>query len=192
MCFYCCSIWDPDDDSTSHTVCDCWGQYACIWSQQQPGENGEWMMSERWKWMVKWICETKDVLVPIPVQTHYVISEGQTELESKQTVPQNTTQAHTEHLEQQSTNQQATTQYIITTTTNGSGTSEVHITKPWTVSASARTNPQTDPACRPQQLVRTWMNKHSHMHIDTDLCTYRDKRMGWLDNRHSFMCLGSV
>ncbi|TKS80717.1 Zinc finger protein 10 [Collichthys lucidus] len=62
--------------------------------------------------------------------THYVISEGQTELETKQTVPQNTTQAHTEHLEQQSTNQQATTQYIITTTTNGSGTSEVHITKP--------------------------------------------------------------
>lgn len=70
--------------------------------------------------------------VPIPVlQTHYVISEGQTELETKQTVPQNTTQAHTEHLEQQPNNQQATTQYIITTTTtNGSGTSEVHITKP--------------------------------------------------------------
>uniref|UniRef100_A0A4W6CJ00 PR domain zinc finger protein 10 n=1 Tax=Lates calcarifer TaxID=8187 RepID=A0A4W6CJ00_LATCA len=62
--------------------------------------------------------------------THYVISEGQTELETKQTVPQSTTQAHTEHLEQQPTNQQATTQYIITTTTNGSGTSEVHITKP--------------------------------------------------------------
>uniref|UniRef100_A0A671XR33 PR domain zinc finger protein 10 n=1 Tax=Sparus aurata TaxID=8175 RepID=A0A671XR33_SPAAU len=62
--------------------------------------------------------------------THYVISEGQTELDTKQTVPQNTNQAHTEHLEQQPTNQQATTQYIITTTTNGSGTSEVHITKP--------------------------------------------------------------
>ncbi|XP_071768627.1 PR domain zinc finger protein 10 [Centroberyx gerrardi] len=63
--------------------------------------------------------------------THYVISEGQTELEAKQvTVPQSTTQSHTEHLEQQPTNQQATTQYIITTTTNGSGTSEVHITKP--------------------------------------------------------------
>uniref|UniRef100_A0A8C4DP98 PR domain zinc finger protein 10 n=1 Tax=Dicentrarchus labrax TaxID=13489 RepID=A0A8C4DP98_DICLA len=62
--------------------------------------------------------------------THYVISEGQTELETKQTVPQTTTQAQTEHLEQQPTNQQATTQYIITTTTNGSGTSEVHITKP--------------------------------------------------------------
>uniref|UniRef100_A0A3B5BDI2 PR domain zinc finger protein 10 n=1 Tax=Stegastes partitus TaxID=144197 RepID=A0A3B5BDI2_9TELE len=62
--------------------------------------------------------------------THYVISEGQGELETKQTVPQSTTQAHTEHLEQQPANQQATTQYIITTTTNGSGTSEVHITKP--------------------------------------------------------------
>ncbi|XP_023139354.2 PR domain zinc finger protein 10 [Amphiprion ocellaris] len=62
--------------------------------------------------------------------THYVISEGQSELETKQTVPQSTTQAHTEHLEQQPANQQATTQYIITTTTNGSGTSEVHITKP--------------------------------------------------------------
>ncbi|XP_033953548.1 PR domain zinc finger protein 10 isoform X1 [Pseudochaenichthys georgianus] len=62
--------------------------------------------------------------------THYVISEGQTELETKQNVPQNTTQAHAEHLEQQPAHQQATTQYIITTTTNGSGTSEVHITKP--------------------------------------------------------------
>uniref|UniRef100_A0A7N8XQN7 PR domain zinc finger protein 10 n=1 Tax=Mastacembelus armatus TaxID=205130 RepID=A0A7N8XQN7_9TELE len=62
--------------------------------------------------------------------THYVISEGQTELETKQTAPQSTTQSHTEHLEQQPANQQATTQYIITTTTNGSGTSEVHITKP--------------------------------------------------------------
>ncbi|KAM3874907.1 PR domain zinc finger protein 10 isoform 2-T2 [Diretmus argenteus] len=64
--------------------------------------------------------------------THYVISEGQAELEAKQgTGPQSTTQGHAEHLEQQPTNQQqATTQYIITTTTNGSGTSEVHITKP--------------------------------------------------------------
>lgn len=72
---------------------------------------------------------TKNVLIPV-MQTHYVISEGQTELEAKQSVPQNTTQAHTEHLEQQPNNQQTTTQYIITTTTNGSGTSEVHITKP--------------------------------------------------------------
>uniref|UniRef100_A0A3Q1EG72 PR domain zinc finger protein 10 n=1 Tax=Acanthochromis polyacanthus TaxID=80966 RepID=A0A3Q1EG72_9TELE len=62
--------------------------------------------------------------------THYVISEGQSELETKQAVPQSTAQTHTEHLEQQPANQQATTQYIITTTTNGSGTSEVHITKP--------------------------------------------------------------
>lgn len=75
------------------------------------------------------ICGTKNVLIPV-MQTHYVISEGQTELETKQSVPQNTTQAHTEHLEQQPNNQQTTTQYIITTTTNGSGTSEVHITKP--------------------------------------------------------------
>ncbi|TDH14745.1 hypothetical protein EPR50_G00024060 [Perca flavescens] len=62
--------------------------------------------------------------------THYVISEGQTELDTKPTGPQSTTQAHAEHLEQQPANQQATTQYIITTTTNGSGASEVHITKP--------------------------------------------------------------
>lgn len=67
--------------------------------------------------------------------THYVISEGQAELETKQTPAPNTTQGHTEHLEQQQqqqqpTSQQTTTQYIITTTTNGSGTSEVHITKP--------------------------------------------------------------
>uniref|UniRef100_A0A1A8IYT7 PR domain containing 10 n=1 Tax=Nothobranchius kuhntae TaxID=321403 RepID=A0A1A8IYT7_NOTKU len=62
--------------------------------------------------------------------THYVISEGQSELETKQDAPQDTTPAQTEHLEQQPATQQATTQYIITTTTNGSGTSEVHITKP--------------------------------------------------------------
>ncbi|KAM6933224.1 PR domain zinc finger protein 10 isoform 2-T2 [Xenentodon cancila] len=61
--------------------------------------------------------------------THYVISEDQSELETKQT-PQSTSQAQTEHLEQQPTTQQATTQYIITTTTNGGGTSEIHITKP--------------------------------------------------------------
>uniref|UniRef100_A0A1A8GA42 PR domain zinc finger protein 10 n=1 Tax=Nothobranchius korthausae TaxID=1143690 RepID=A0A1A8GA42_9TELE len=62
--------------------------------------------------------------------THFVISEGQSELDTKQDAPQDTTPARTEHLEQQSATQQATTQYIITTTTNGSGTSEVHITKP--------------------------------------------------------------
>ena len=64
------------------------------------------------------------------LQTHYVISEGQSELETKQAVPQSTAQTHGEDLEQQPPNQQAATQYIITTTTNGSGTSEVHITKP--------------------------------------------------------------
>uniref|UniRef100_H3DFU1 PR domain zinc finger protein 10 n=1 Tax=Tetraodon nigroviridis TaxID=99883 RepID=H3DFU1_TETNG len=62
--------------------------------------------------------------------THYVISEGQTELETKQNVAQNTTQAHAEHLEEQTASQPTTTQYIITTTTNSSGASEVHITKP--------------------------------------------------------------
>ncbi|XP_028320793.1 PR domain zinc finger protein 10 isoform X1 [Gouania willdenowi] len=66
--------------------------------------------------------------------THYVISEGQTELETKESVSAGTTQTHAEHLDQQQqqqpANQQPTTQYIITTTTNGSGPSEVHITKP--------------------------------------------------------------
>uniref|UniRef100_A0AAR2IUU1 PR domain zinc finger protein 10 n=1 Tax=Pygocentrus nattereri TaxID=42514 RepID=A0AAR2IUU1_PYGNA len=66
-----------------------------------------------------------------PVQTHYVISEGQAELDSKQVnAPPTTSQVHPDPLEQPSTNQQATTQYIITTTTNGAGASEVHITKP--------------------------------------------------------------
>lgn len=65
---------------------------------------------------------------PFPVpQTHYVISDGQTELETKP-VLQNANQAQSEQLEEQPANQQATTQYIITTTTNGN--SEVHITKP--------------------------------------------------------------
>ncbi|XP_056139182.1 PR domain zinc finger protein 10 [Lampris incognitus] len=65
------------------------------------------------------------------VKTTYVISEGQSELEAKQVAgPPSSAQGHAEHLEQQPANQQATTQYIITTTTNGSGTSEVHITKP--------------------------------------------------------------
>nr|XP_057936646.1 PR domain zinc finger protein 10 [Doryrhamphus excisus]XP_057936647.1 PR domain zinc finger protein 10 [Doryrhamphus excisus]XP_057936648.1 PR domain zinc finger protein 10 [Doryrhamphus excisus]XP_057936649.1 PR domain zinc finger protein 10 [Doryrhamphus excisus]XP_057936650.1 PR domain zinc finger protein 10 [Doryrhamphus excisus]XP_057936652.1 PR domain zinc finger protein 10 [Doryrhamphus excisus] len=61
--------------------------------------------------------------------THYVISEGQTELDAKPPGPPISGQNHGEHLEQPSS-QQATTQYIITTTTNGSGASEVHITKP--------------------------------------------------------------
>lgn len=65
------------------------------------------------------------------LQTHYVISDGQTELETKQPVqPQNTAEAPSEHLEQQTPSQPTTTQYIITTTTNGSGASEVHVSKP--------------------------------------------------------------
>ncbi|XP_077422851.1 PR domain zinc finger protein 10 isoform X2 [Vanacampus margaritifer] len=61
--------------------------------------------------------------------THYVISEGQTDLDSKPSGPVNSGPNHGEHLEPPAS-QQATTQYIITTTTNGSGASEVHITKP--------------------------------------------------------------
>lgn len=64
-------------------------------------------------------------------QTHYVISDGQTELENKQdNVPPTNTEVTSDSLEQPSANQQATTQYIIKTTTNGSGASEVQITKP--------------------------------------------------------------
>lgn len=65
------------------------------------------------------------------LQTHYVISDGQTELETKQPVqPQNAAQAPSEQLEQQTPSQPTTTQYIITTTTNGSGASDVHVSKP--------------------------------------------------------------
>lgn len=65
------------------------------------------------------------------LQTHYVISEGQTELDNKQdNVPPTTIEVNTDSLEQPSASQQATTQYIIKTTTNGSGASEVQITKP--------------------------------------------------------------
>uniref|UniRef100_A0A4W6CJ15 PR domain zinc finger protein 10 n=1 Tax=Lates calcarifer TaxID=8187 RepID=A0A4W6CJ15_LATCA len=90
-------------------------------TQQQQGTVQHAYIPGNWNYRGYYggICGNKDVVIP-----------GQTELETKQTVPQSTTQAHTEHLEQQPTNQQATTQYIITTTTNGSGTSEVHITKP--------------------------------------------------------------
>ncbi|KAM6107582.1 PR domain zinc finger protein 10 isoform 3-T6 [Pterocles gutturalis] len=76
-------------------------------------------------------------------QTHYVISEGQPDLDVKQNsslssevqggVSQPPT--HTDPLESQTSGQQQTTQYIITTTTNGNGGSEVHITKPRTFSA---------------------------------------------------------
>ncbi|KFV84140.1 PR domain zinc finger protein 10, partial [Struthio camelus australis] len=71
-------------------------------------------------------------------QTHYVISEGQPDLDVKQNsslssevqVGVSQPSAHTDTLESQTSNQQQTTQYIITTTTNGNGGSEVHITKP--------------------------------------------------------------
>ncbi|NXS91460.1 PRD10 protein, partial [Jacana jacana] len=71
-------------------------------------------------------------------QTHYVISEGQPDLDVKQNsslssevqVGVSQPPAHTDSLESQTSSQQPTTQYIITTTTNGSGGSEVHIAKP--------------------------------------------------------------
>ena len=77
------------------------------------------------------------------MQTHYVISEGQPDLDVKQNpslssevqVGVSQPPAHTDTLESQASGQQPTTQYIITTTTNGSGGSEVHITKPRTFSA---------------------------------------------------------
>ncbi|XP_054078865.1 PR domain zinc finger protein 10 isoform X5 [Rissa tridactyla] len=76
-------------------------------------------------------------------QTHYVISEGQPDLDVKQNsslssevqVGVSQPPAHTDTLESQTSSQQQTTQYIITTTTNGNGSSEVHITKPRTFSA---------------------------------------------------------
>uniref|UniRef100_A0A8B9E1I5 PR domain zinc finger protein 10 n=1 Tax=Anser cygnoides TaxID=8845 RepID=A0A8B9E1I5_ANSCY len=76
-------------------------------------------------------------------QTHYVISEGQPDLDVKQNsslsgevqVGVSQPPAHADTLESQTSNQQQTTQYIITTTTNGNGGSEVHITKPRTFSA---------------------------------------------------------
>uniref|UniRef100_A0A8C6ZHZ0 PR domain zinc finger protein 10 n=1 Tax=Nothoprocta perdicaria TaxID=30464 RepID=A0A8C6ZHZ0_NOTPE len=76
-------------------------------------------------------------------QTHYVISEGQPDLDVKQNsalsgevqVGVSQPSGHPDTLESQTSNQQQTTQYIITTTTNGNGGSEVHITKPRTFSA---------------------------------------------------------
>lgn len=67
-------------------------------------------------------------------QGHYVLSESQPELEEKQASPlsagvQVQPTAHSD-LDPQTTSQQQPTQYIITTTTNGNGSSEVHITKP--------------------------------------------------------------
>ncbi|XP_043937019.1 PR domain zinc finger protein 10 isoform X2 [Protopterus annectens] len=63
-------------------------------------------------------------------QTHYVISEGPPDLDSKQNTPLSDNvqvPSHPDTMEQPPTSQQAT-QYIITTTTNGSD-SEVHISK---------------------------------------------------------------
>lgn len=82
-----------------------------------------------WCELNEYLWKKKKAFIAL-LQTHYVISEGQSELETKQAVPQSTAQTHGEDLEQPPHNQQAATQYIITTTTNGSGTSEVHITKP--------------------------------------------------------------
>ncbi|KAJ8402154.1 hypothetical protein AAFF_G00370190 [Aldrovandia affinis] len=63
--------------------------------------------------------------------THYVISEGQAELDPKTaTVVQASAQLQADQLEQQPPDQQGATQYIITTTTNGNGASQVQITKP--------------------------------------------------------------
>ncbi len=77
-------------------------------------------------------CCNAIVLVSRALQTHYVISEGQTELDGKQVnVPSSAAQVHLDPMEQPAISQQTTTQYIITTTTNGAGASEVHITKPW-------------------------------------------------------------
>ncbi|XP_056399703.1 PR domain zinc finger protein 10 isoform X2 [Hyla sarda] len=61
------------------------------------------------------------------VKTHYVISDGQTDLEMKKAEEGTPNQ---DHLEQTSANQSQTTQYIITTTTNMNGSSEMHIGKP--------------------------------------------------------------
>lgn len=65
---------------------------------------------------------------------HYVLSESQPELEERQASAlsggvQVQPTAHSD-LDPQTTSQQQPTQYIITTTTNGNGSSEVHITKP--------------------------------------------------------------
>nr|XP_035942193.1 PR domain zinc finger protein 10 isoform X3 [Halichoerus grypus] len=65
---------------------------------------------------------------------HYVLSESQPELEEKQASALSTgvqvQPATHSDLDPQTTSQQQPTQYIITTTTNGNGSSEVHITKP--------------------------------------------------------------
>ncbi|XP_063799714.1 PR domain zinc finger protein 10 isoform X2 [Pseudophryne corroboree] len=63
-------------------------------------------------------------------QTHYVISEGQSDLEMKKTSTLTEEEStNPEHMEQTAANP-SQTQYIITTTTNMNGSSEVHISKP--------------------------------------------------------------
>uniref|UniRef100_A0A3B3B496 PR domain zinc finger protein 10 n=1 Tax=Oryzias melastigma TaxID=30732 RepID=A0A3B3B496_ORYME len=88
-------------------------------SSQQPGTVQHTYIPGNWNYR-----GYRESPPPVCLFTHYVISEGQSDLETKQAAPQSS--AQNEHLEQQPVTQQ----YIITTTTNGSGTGEVHITKP--------------------------------------------------------------
>ncbi|KAM4015024.1 PR domain zinc finger protein 10 isoform 1-T3 [Anomaloglossus baeobatrachus] len=65
------------------------------------------------------------------VKTHYVISDGQSDLEMKKaTALTEEVTSNPDHMEQSSANSSQTTQYIITTTTNMNGSSEMHIGKP--------------------------------------------------------------
>ncbi|XP_075695233.1 PR domain zinc finger protein 10 isoform X2 [Rhinoderma darwinii] len=64
------------------------------------------------------------------VKTHYVISDGQTDLEMKKAALTEEAITNQDHMEQTSANSSQTTQYIITTTTNMNGSSEMHIGKP--------------------------------------------------------------
>ncbi|XP_060643604.2 PR domain zinc finger protein 10 isoform X1 [Anolis sagrei] len=71
-------------------------------------------------------------------QTHYVIAEGQSELDVKPNlslssdveVDLSQASAHSDSLESPSASQQQTAQFIITATTNGNGSSDVHMEKP--------------------------------------------------------------
>ncbi|XP_033027289.1 PR domain zinc finger protein 10 isoform X2 [Lacerta agilis] len=71
-------------------------------------------------------------------QTHYVLAEGQSDLDVKPNLALSSSievglsqpSTHSDSLESQTANQQQTTQYIITTTTNGNGSSDVHTEKP--------------------------------------------------------------
>ncbi|KAM3923285.1 PR domain zinc finger protein 10 [Leptodactylus fuscus] len=63
------------------------------------------------------------------VKTHYVISDGQTDLEMKKATLTEEVTTNQDHMEQTSANPSQTTQYIITTT-NMNGSSEMHIGKP--------------------------------------------------------------